>query len=171
MSNCPVAFYLYMWIMRLMDTDFDANDAKYREAFEASMQELNTLLSEREELESMRKLLDQRIEKLRQVAVGLGGICGESIDAIGGKWPELIPDKGPEISGLTDAIREVLSTHSEHYLSPIHIRDLLKEMGFDTGKYKNVLASIHTVLKRLRSHKEVVDASNEGKVVYKWNKR
>ena len=154
-----------------MDTDFDANDAKYREAFEASMQELNTLLNEREELESMRKLLDRRIEKLRQVAVGLGGICGENIETISGKWPELTSEKAPEITGLTDAIREVLSTNSELYLSPIHVRDLLTEMGFDTGKYKNVLASIHTVLKRLRSHKEVVDASNEGKVVYKWNKR
>lgn len=153
-----------------MDTDFEANDAKYREAFEASMQELNALLNEREELESMRKLLDQRIEKLRQVAVGLGGICGENIDTIGGKWPELINDRAPEITGLTDAIREVLSMHSEHYLSPIHIRDFLTDMGFDTGKYKNVLASIHTVLKRLRSQKEVVDTSSEGKVVYKWNK-
>ena len=151
-----------------MDTDFDANDAKYREAFEASMQELKTLLNEREELESMRKLLDQRIEKLRQVAVGLGGICGENIETISGKWPELGSEKATEITGLTDAIREVLATHSQNYLSPIHIRDLLKERGFDTNKYKNVLASIHTVLKRLRNQKDVVDASSEGKVVYKW---
>ena len=154
-----------------MDTDFDANDAKYREAFEASMQELNTLLNEREELESMLGLLDRRIEKLRQVAVGLGGICGEDVETISGKWPEPAPDKALEVTGLTDAIRGVLSTHSEHYLSPIHIRDLLREMGFDTGKYRNVLASIHTVLKRLRNQRDVVDASHEGKVVYKWNRR
>jgi predicted nuclease with TOPRIM domain len=154
-----------------MNADIDANDEKYREAFETSVQELSALINEREELETMRELLERRIEKLRHAIVGLGGLCGETAETINSKWPDLFPDKVQEITGLTDAIREILSSHAEHYLSPVHVRDLLKEMGFDTGKYKNVLASIHTVLKRLLGQGEVLDSSDEGRVVYRWNNK
>ena len=153
-----------------MDTDIAANDAKYREAFETTLEELTALLKERQELESMQALLDRRIDKLRNAAIGLGEICGESFESMNSRWPGLFPDITPEISGLTDAVREALSNNRGQYLSPTHIRELLKEMGFDIGKYKNALASIHTVLKRLRAQQEVVDVTNEGKVVYKWNK-
>jgi hypothetical protein len=152
-----------------MNADFDSNDEKYREAFDTSVQELAALMNEREELETMQVLLERRIEKLRHAAVGLGGLCGETVETINSKWPELFSDKIQEVTGLTDAIREILSNHSEHYLSPVHVRDMLMEMGFDTGKYKNVLASIHTELKQLLSQGEVVDSLDEGRSVYRWN--
>jgi predicted nuclease with TOPRIM domain len=152
-----------------MDTDIDANEEKYREAFETTIGELTALLNERRELESMLVLIERRLDKLRHAALSLGEICGETIETINSRWPGLFPDNALENAGLTGAVREVLCDNRGQYLSPVHIRELLKEMGFDTGRYKNALASIHTVLKRLLAQKAVVDVTNEGKVLYKWN--
>ncbi len=145
------------------------SDQTYQDAFSEAIDELAELMTEREQLDAKRESLDRRIIRLREAVFGLGGLCGKSTEAISSKWPELFPDSIEPDVGLTDAIREVLSS-SDKYLSPVFIRDTLKARGFDIDKYKNALASIHSVLKRLTRQGEVTTGNYEGKTLYKWAK-
>jgi predicted nuclease with TOPRIM domain len=139
----------------------------YQDTFEAALEELSLLISEREELDAKRNVLDTRIYKLREAVMGLGSLCDKSPDAISREWPELFPDRIPPDIGLTDAVREIFKAYPNSYLSPVFIRDGMKTLGFELSKYNNVLASIHTTVKRLREQGEVVESNRDGRVVYK----
>jgi hypothetical protein len=141
----------------------------YRETFDAAIQELADLMSEREELDSKRDGLDARIYKLREAIVGLGGLCNQSAEVIAATRPELFPDSSTPDVGFTDAIRAVFKANREHYHSPVWIRDALEADGFDVDKYKNVLASIHSILKRLKAKNEILEGNREGRTVYRFN--
>jgi hypothetical protein len=47
-------------------------------------------------------------------------------------------------------------------LTAIEVRDRLASIGLDLTKYSNPLASIHTVLKRMRASGEAVERDREG---------
>lgn len=54
--------------------------------------------------------------------------------------------------GLTDAIRSVLKSSGEEWLTVANIRDKLRSCGFDFTAYTSEpLASVSTTLKRLKS--------------------
>lgn len=57
--------------------------------------------------------------------------------------------------GITDAVRRVLLTYPI-WLTPVSVRDLLPCVGFDADRYKHLLASIHSILRRLVATGEVV---------------
>jgi hypothetical protein len=71
--------------------------------------------------------------------------------------------------GLTDAIREVLR-ESPMRLSPAEIRVALIGIGYNITQHSNVLASIHTCLKRLTMQGEIAPRNERGKHVYGWNR-
>lgn len=139
----------------------------YRKTLEAALEELTTLMAERETLDEKRDALHERIMKLRRAVRGLANLCDAgNVDA---EYPHLFPDEWSDGDvGLTDAIRKVLSSHEEAYLSPVFIRDRLADVGFDIKTHKNILASIHTVLKRLQRQGEAAPVLREGRSVYKW---
>jgi hypothetical protein len=95
-------------------------------------------------------------------------LCG--IETIDEDNPFLFPDEYSDNTdvGLTDGIRQVLSSHEEAYLSPVFIRDRLADVGFDIKTHKNILASIHTVLRRLQRKGEAVPFIKEGRTAYRW---
>jgi hypothetical protein len=67
--------------------------------------------------------------------------------------------------GLTDAIREVLQANRK-WMTARDVRDSLKIRGFDFSQYKsNELASVHSVLKRL---KEVETTNLDNVMAWKW---
>jgi hypothetical protein len=72
--------------------------------------------------------------------------------------------------GLTDACREILKASKEP-MTPTEVRDVLIKMGYDLKKYKNALASIHTILKRLGSSSGVWTTvrQKDKKVAYRWD--
>lgn len=143
----------------------------YEDSYAAGLEELSRLMAEREELDSKREAIDDRITKLRNAIIGLGGLSGKTQFSIASDHPELFPDNAIPDVGFTDAIREVFRMYDESQFSPVQIRDELQETGFDIKKYKNVLASIHSILKRLKARNEITEGTRDGKVVYKCNPR
>lgn len=142
-------------------------DTNYRDTLDSAINELTRLMYEREKLDEKREALHLRIMKLRSAARGLANLC--DADDIEEEFPHLFPNEwGEGDVGLTDAIRQVLASHEEAYLSPVFIRDRLADVGFDIKSHKNILASIHTVLKRLQRQGEVAPATREGRTAYKW---
>jgi predicted nuclease with TOPRIM domain len=140
----------------------------YRQTLDSAIKELAELMEEREKLDERRETLHQRIVKLRRVAYGLASLC--DVENIDDEHPSLFPNEFSDNAdvGLTDAIRQVLSSHEEANLSPVFIRDRLADVGFDIKTHKNILASIHTVLKRLQRQGEVTPHIREGRTSYKW---
>lgn len=184
MAFSPPIHVLYIVSKIMVDFDLDMiiisemavkpntpQSVSYEYTYKAAITELSQLMSEREDLDSKRAVVDNRIAKLRSAIVGLGGLCDKSMYVIASEHPELFPDTATPDVGFTDAIREVFRTYKDYYFSPVEIRDELEENGFDIKKYKNVLASIHSILKRLKSKAEIIDGTKEDKVVYKCNPR
>lgn len=140
----------------------------YKQALEKALEELSDVMSQREELDSQREELDHRIIQLRKGVFGLTAIAGIETDEVAKTHPDLFPDLlNPDV-GFTDAVRDVLKAHRSYHMSPIEVRNSLRIKGFDLSKYKNVLASIHTILKRLQESREVDVMAREGKSLYKW---
>ena len=111
----------------------------YRRALESAVAEYQTLAAERTHL-------DARIAQLQHSIAALTKLCGFE----------------PTVSfGLTDACRLVLR-NSPTPLTTMELRDRLTSIGVDLARYSNPLASIHTVIKRLRASKEVLERKREG---------
>lgn len=142
-------------------------DTSYKRSYKAAIEELTKLMEEYEELESQMEALRKRISVVRSGVVGLAGLCGATP---GKEYPHLFPHTIRTDVGFTDAIRAVLKSKGMHYgFTPVAVRDALNEAGFDLGKYKNPLASIHTILKRLEIRDEVKGVtSDDGGVRYIW---
>jgi hypothetical protein len=147
---------------KINDTDV------YVDALDKAIAELTEVMAEREALDEKMEAATQRILRLRRGALGLGALCGNSPGELSSKFPDLFPDSIDPDTGLTDAVREVLKTDTHTYFSPVNVRDRLRGRGYDISKYKNVLASIHTILKRLKDQDEVKDVNRDGRTVYKW---
>jgi hypothetical protein len=63
--------------------------------------------------------------------------------------------------GLTDAIRYVFGKEKRP-IGPTEVKDALIHNGYDVSEYSNVMASIHTIIKRLLKKNEI------GLSVPKW---
>jgi hypothetical protein len=145
------------------------NKDSYRETYEAALEELSDLMDKREVLDIQRERIDARISRLRYAVTGLGGLCDlSSADVVTGH-PELFPDRVTPDVGFTDAIRAVFKGSPDVVFSPVAVRDALEAKGFDVKKYKNVLASIHAILKRLKTKNDISDGNQEGRTVYWLN--
>ena len=72
--------------------------------------------------------------------------------------------------GLTDSIRRVSESSPKKSFTATEVRDVLKKAGFDFSSYKaNPLASIHSVLKRLKPD-EVEATDIDGVAAWRWIK-
>ncbi len=98
------------------------------------------------QLTAERTRIDEELTKLRHLLRSLANMLSgddrkETMDAL-----EVL--LGPQM-GLTDAIRNTLRQFAGIWMSPIEIRDKLRDFCFDFDSYtSNPLASIHSVLKR-----------------------
>ena len=142
----------------------------YRQAIDTAAQELGELMKRHEELETELEHVQDRIETLQFGLTALGAVSG--IDPRQ-EYPDLYPEEMTPDLGFTDAVREALkSANPIMIFSPVLVRDELQKRGFDLTKYRNPLASIHTILKRLRASDEVIAHLDEstGKYLYSWNR-
>jgi hypothetical protein len=110
----------------------------YRRALDAAVREYEALISQQTELEA-------RIAQLRHSIAALTKLCG---------YESTVP------LGLTEACRLVLR-NADAPLTALEIRDRLKAIGVDLDKYSNPLASIHTILKRMRDGGEVKEGERD----------
>jgi hypothetical protein len=129
----------------------------YRATLESAKQDLLSARQEREQAMKKQEELEQRIIELRRTVAALSAVCGESFDE-------------DDEFGLTDSIRMALKTHGGA-LNAKQVEARLVQLGYKT-KSPNLLASVHTVLKRLAIKGEVDDSSvMENKPAYRWNKK
>ncbi len=103
--------------------------------------------------------LEDQISGLQQTAAGIAKTLGETYEA-------------EEEMGLTEAIRRAFRQNPDRNFVATEIRDELEQMGYDIDKFGNVLASIHSVIKRLVDKDIEIAGSrgNTGKPCYQWKK-
>jgi hypothetical protein len=134
----------------------------YKKTLAAAQAEMDSLIEQREEIE-------RRINQLKQAIIALLplGQDGE------------IPVRGVGLTtfqiemqalGITDACREVLKT-SGQALSPVEIKNALVQMNPEFTKQKNLMASVHAVLKRLIPGEASSFVSKDGETLYRWRVR
>lgn len=151
----------------------------YKAALEEAVKELANAVSERKRLELEREALDRKIKELRDGVVGVGSLCGMDRSSIIDQYPELFSHLTDPDMGLTEAIRRVLKSRedlvghlgrrpNESFLTPIQIREQLQSINYDLSNHQNILASLHTILKRLTDQQKVVTTTIDGKTAYRW---
>ncbi len=100
--------------------------------------------------------LEDEIAGLQQTAAGLAKTLREQYVA-------------EDELGLTDAIRRAFKQNEGKSFTALEVRDELENMGYDTSKYGNVMASIHAVMNRLAG-KEIKQSGTRAnnKPCYMW---
>jgi hypothetical protein len=136
--------------MSVMNTD------EYREIARKIQTEL-------EELEIQQEEIERHIARLRQTLVGLAPLCEPQNDALIAGFKQLM-----DSLSLSDAVRQILQA-TNGPLAPTEIKQRLIVMGKDLSTQKNVMASIHSLLKRLMESKEI--ESKDSGLTYQWKAR
>ncbi len=137
----------------------------YRPIYLAALKELTDLLAELESLDERRDRVDRRVIEVKQGVLALGSLCGEQPWV---KYPGLFPEMSVFASaGLTPSITTILSRPPGDWMSPVGVRDALKDVGYK-GKSTNILPSVHTVLKRLFDAGKVETENRDGRTWYRW---
>lgn len=137
----------------------------YKPVYLAALKELTDLLAELETLDERRDKVDSRVADVKKGVLALGSLCGEQPWV---KYPELFPEMSMFASaGLTPSITTILSRPPGDWMSPVGVRDALKDVGY-TGKSTNILPSVHTVLKRLFDAGKVETENRDGRTWYRW---
>ncbi len=113
--------------------------------------------TELEFLEIQQEDIERRIARLKQALIGLIPLSEPPKDS------PILEFLG-EIS-LTDATRQILQA-AEVPLTPTEIKQQLLNMGKDLSGQKNVMASIHSLLKRLVTGGDI--ESRDGGLTYQW---
>ena len=111
-------------------------DKNYQLARDSAVKELEKLLAQQQ-------VTEQRIAQLRQIIA--------SLDV-------LLPTSKPssELPRLTQAVRSIFTAaNSNDALTARDVRKKLTDMGFDSSRHSNFLASIHVVLHRLEKKDEI----------------
>jgi hypothetical protein len=130
----------------------------YKAELEQERKVLGTLLREREEIET-------RIAKQQTRVAALAALSEQS---------EEVDDMAEmELGGLTNACRTAFRAAGNRGLMPTEVRGALEQLRFPTRTHKNILASIHTVIRRLEQAGEIRKAihdkhDGQDKSVYAW---
>ena len=122
--------------------------------FRADLIRLETELSE---IDILREEKRKQIEQTKRVINDLALLCGE------------VTEEDISVLGFTDACRQVLRKSYPNALTAVELRDALSQGGYDLSPYSNALASIYTILRRLKENKQVIEDAKDFKTVYKWN--
>jgi hypothetical protein len=121
-------------------------DDIYLKALELARKELEGLMQERAHL-------DSRIAKLSRSIEGLASLSNDT-DVSSEVKTKLLELEISEAMGLTEAIRQIIGA-AFLGITPIQIRNMLVEEGFDPQKYSNMLTVIHNTLSRLERQGEI----------------
>jgi hypothetical protein len=118
----------------------------YRAMLEKAVAELSELLTRQEALDDEREQITSRIAELQQGIIALSPLSGINAQT---KYAELLSDYSFFLpTGLKESVFAVLAQVTDNrYLTPVAIRVALPSTGYEI-KSKNILPSIHTVLKR-----------------------
>ena len=140
------------------------NRESYKVMLEQAVSELTEALAEQARLDAARDELDDRIVELKQGIIALAPLSGVNVQF---KYADLLPEYNALIPvGLKEAILQVLAAvKDDKYITPVAVRAGLESTGYEI-KSKNILPSIHNVLKRLEG-REVESDDVNGKTGYR----
>ncbi len=128
--------------------------AKYRQILIEAQRDLGNLLAQKD-------TIDKAIVRLKNTITALSPLSEE-------KGPLNFLRGIAEETGLTDGCREILKTCGG-FLTAVEVKERLVGLGYDLTRYRNPLASIHAVLKRLAAADAVDTTKNEsGSTIYAW---
>lgn len=140
--------------------------ADYGKILRESQQELEELLIKQEEIE-------RRIARLKQAILALTPLAEQDIEegvlslASGmGLANEVIEEWLG--TGITGACREIFKA-VDGPLSPVEIKERLIKSGINLSGQKNIMASIHSALKRLVKSGEI--GTSDSGLTYKGKRR
>jgi hypothetical protein len=131
-------------------------DSEFRQTLEKAKEELIASQKRLGEHLAAVETEEKNIGRLREFIVTMSKLLGEQFveeDAL----------------GLTAAIRQAFKT-SESPLQPTDVRDRLVSLGHDITKYGNMMASVHAIITRLLSKREIEQVTVYGKPAYQWNR-
>jgi hypothetical protein len=131
---------------------------RYNAELERERRALTGLLRQREALAT-------KIAKQQTRVAALAALCEAS--------EEIDDMEEMDLGGLTNACRTAFRAAGNRGLMPTEVRGALERLRFPTQTHKNILASIHTVIRRLEKAGEIRRAvhdkhAGEDKSVYQW---
>jgi hypothetical protein len=136
----------------------------YRRAFTEAQTDLASAIAERDERNA-------KIIQLKQTIRVLGDLLEEDPDQI----EQLISaDEGGKPSGITSAARAAFifikgSKPSSPAITVADLKEVMTQRGFDFNAQANALASLTTVVRRLKEGEEVEELTrSDGKRAYVW---
>jgi hypothetical protein len=130
----------------------------YKAELERERRALGDLLRQREQLAT-------KIARQQTRVAALAALCEAS---------EEIDDMTEmELGGLTNACRTAFRAAGKRGLMPTEVRNALERLRFPTQTHKNILASVHTVIRRLEQAGEIRKAMHDkhdgdDRSVYQW---
>jgi hypothetical protein len=130
----------------------------YKESLKQAKLDLARAVADLGDAETKIECATKQIAELRQTVTVLSRLCGE---------PEYIEE---DALGLTDVIRLAYrSAAAEPPMTLQQVKDRIDSMGY-AGRWGNLLASVHTVTKRLITKGDVEPGkpTNAGKDTYRW---
>jgi hypothetical protein len=135
---------------------------------ESLYSKLASTLEKREKLQLELAEIEYYLSDLSEAARSIGQLANIDPCAV---RPDLFPEFTEPELGFTDAIRKIFVVSAKNpketrLFDPISIRDALKESGFPLDKYRNPLASIHTILRRLYDKGEINKLDLDGELRY-----
>lgn len=150
------------------------NDEIFKNALNAARQTLADLERrqtdlEQQEAEISNELIEIEAQKtqLKETITSLSKLCGVPYSPLIG---ERLRFGALTSLGLSEAIREILKNNPSEKFYPLEVRERLIAGGFPVSQHNNIMASIHTALKRISSGlgTEIMETKKEGKPAYQW---
>jgi hypothetical protein len=134
------------------------SNVDFKAVLDESFNEFRQLTTQREEL-------DVKIAKLHQFIRATANMLPDEDRVV---FMANVEQLAGDAVGLTDAIRNTLKATAPKWRTAVDVRDELLASGFDFSRYtSNPLASVHAVLKRMKSS-DVESTTNEGDALYRW---
>src|SRR5271155_1113333 len=129
----------------------------YENALVAASDEMKKLLKQRSEIDARISQLKKTMEALSDLMKPLPSETPSYFDELG---TGIVMGKLAD-AGISDAIRQVVS-ESKVPLTPVQIKELIANRGFDLSGYANAGTVIHNTLARLEKQGELVRLQNPG---------
>src|SRR5437773_8436739 len=130
----------------------------FRAALEQAKNELAILQQELGDNLKVQDMLEKKIAALRQMITAFSDTLGE----------QFVEE---DVLGLTDAIRQAFKTSGKP-MAPTDVKKRLEQLGYNTSKYGNMMASVHSILNRLVKQGDIKQQGTfgNGKPAYMWVK-
>src|SRR5260370_2168721 len=131
---------------------------EYKAELERERRALADLFRQREDLET-------KIARQQTRVAALGALCDESKEVE--KMTEM------DLGGFTNACRTAFRAAGNRGLMPTEVRGALEQLRFPIRTHRNILASIHTVIRRMEQAGEIRKAihdkhDGQNKSGYSW---